>query len=247
MKILVSLKRVVDYRFRVKAKPDGTGVALEGAKMSINPFDEIAIEEALRIKERGQAKEVVVVSIGGQACEEQLRQALAMGAERAIRVDHPDPEPTLVAAILAKLVAKESPNIVFTGKQAIDDDANQVPQMLAGLLGWAQTTFVSKLELSGDEATATREVDEGLEVLSVKLPAVISVDLRLNEPRFIKLPEIMKAKKKPLEVVAAQELVDKEPPRAKILNFRNPPPRQGGKKVKTIAEVVAAMKDRGVI
>ncbi|MEE4304979.1 MAG: electron transfer flavoprotein subunit beta/FixA family protein, partial [Wenzhouxiangella sp.] len=207
MKILVTLKRVVDYNVRVRVKSDGSGVETDGVKMSINPFDEIALEEALRIKERGEAEEVIVASIGGDEVQQQLRTGLAMGADRAIQVSADgDVQPLTAARTLLKLVEKEEPGIVFLGKQAIDDDANQTGQMLAALWDRPQATFASKVELADGKATVAREVDSGLETIEVDLPAVLTSDLRLNEPRFVKLPEIMKAKRKPLETKTLEEL-----------------------------------------
>jgi len=249
MKILVAIKRVVDFNVRVQVKPDGNGIATDGVKMSINPFDEIAIEEALRIKETGEAKEVVVVSIANNAAQQQLRTALAMGADRAILVESDSEIQSLKAATsLLNIVEKEQPDLVIMGKQAIDDDNNQTPQMLATLWKRPQATFVSKLEINGDKALATREVDAGLETIEVTLPAVISTDLRLNEPRFVKLPDIMKAKRKPLDVINIDETVagfeDKE---LSIEKYESPQPRQKGIMVESVDELVAALKEKGLV
>ncbi|MGB2941299.1 MAG: electron transfer flavoprotein subunit beta/FixA family protein, partial [Candidatus Macondimonas sp.] len=207
MKILVGVKRVVDYNVRVQVKPDGSGVALDGVKMSVNPFDEIAVEEALRLREAGKATEVVVVSIGPVAAQEQLRTALAMGADRAILVESAEAVQSLtVARVFAKLVEKEQAGLVILGKQAIDDDAGQTPQMLAALLGCAQASYASKVEVNDNSMRVTQEVDAGLQTIEVDLPAVISADLRLNEPRYVKLPDIMKAKKKPMDTVSLADL-----------------------------------------
>jgi electron transfer flavoprotein beta subunit len=249
MKILVAIKRVVDFNVRVQVKPDGSGVATDGVKMSINPFDEIAIEEALRIKEAGKASEVVVVTIGLSAAQQQLRTALAMGADRAILVESNTEIQSLKAATsLLNIVEREQPGLVIMGKQAIDDDNNQTPQMLATLWKRPQATFVSKLEINGDKALATREVDAGLETIEVTLPAVISTDLRLNEPRFVKLPDIMKAKRKPLDVINIDETVlgfeDKE---LSIEKYESPQPRQKGIMVETVDELLAALKEKGLV
>ncbi|MFO7305037.1 MAG: electron transfer flavoprotein subunit beta/FixA family protein [Gammaproteobacteria bacterium] len=247
-KILVALKRVVDANIRVRVKPDGSGVATEGVKMSINPFDEIALEEALRIKEKGAAAEVVVASVGPDDAQQQLRTGLAMGADRAIHVRADQPiEPLAVARVLLKLIEREQPKIVLLGKQAIDDDNNQTGQMLAALWNRPQATFASKVELSGDTARVSREVDTGLETIEIDLPAVITTDLRLNEPRYVKLPEIMKAKKKPLETLALDELGVDITPQFKVLNYAPPPARQKGIMVKDVAELVATLKQRGLL
>ncbi|TVS09659.1 MAG: electron transfer flavoprotein subunit beta/FixA family protein, partial [Wenzhouxiangella sp.] len=227
---------------------DGSGVETEGVKMSINPFDEIALEEALRIKERGEAEEVIVASIGGNEVQQQLRTGLAMGADRAIQVDTDQPvQPLTAARILLKLVEKEQPGIVFLGKQAIDDDCNQTGQMLAALWGRPQATFASKVELADGKATVTREVDAGLEVNEVDLPAVMTSDLRLNEPRFVKLPDIMKAKRKPLETLALAEL-GVEPAADLVATAYEPPPKRGGgKMVESVADLVAELKNKGLL
>ena len=248
MKILVAIKRVVDYNVRVQVKPDGSGVATDGVKMSINPFDEIAIEEALRIKETGKANEVVVVTIGDSQAQQQLRTALAMGADRAILIESDSEVQSLKAATsLLNVVQNEQPGLVIMGKQAIDDDNNQTPQMLATLWKRPQATFVSKLEINGEKALATREVDEGLETIEIKLPAVISTDLRLNEPRFVKLPDIMKAKKKPLDTLnLADTLGDFSDKEITVEKFESPQPRSKGIMVESVDELVALLKEKGL-
>ncbi|MDR0563796.1 MAG: electron transfer flavoprotein subunit beta/FixA family protein [Azoarcus sp.] len=244
MKILVPVKRVVDYNVKVRVKADGSGVDLAGVKMSMNPFDEIAVEEAVRLKEAGTATEVVVVSAGLAAAQETLRTAMAMGADRAILVEtDADLQPLAVAKLLKAIVDKESPKLVIAGKQAIDDDANQTGQMLAALLGWPQATFISKLVPGADEITITREVDGGLEKLAVKLPAVATVDLRLNEPRYATLPNIMKAKKKPLDTVKPADLGVDVAPRLATLNVSDPPTRSAGIKVADVAQLVDKLKN----
>ncbi|MGY6555840.1 MAG: electron transfer flavoprotein subunit beta/FixA family protein [Wenzhouxiangella sp.] len=248
MKILVTIKRVVDYNVRVRVKSDGSGVETDGVKMSINPFDEIALEEALRIKERGEAAEVIVVSIGGTEVQQQLRTALAMGADRAIHVETDQiVQPLTAARTFLKLVEKEQPGIVFMGKQAIDDDCNQTGQMLAALWGRPQATFASKVELKGETATVTREVDAGLEVNEVDLPAVMTSDLRLNEPRFVKLPDIMKAKRKPLDTLALADLGVAPAADLVAKAYEPPPKRGGGKKVGSVAELVSELKAKGLL
>jgi electron transfer flavoprotein beta subunit len=248
MKILVGIKRVIDYNVRVQVNRDGTGVVKDGVKMSINPFDEIAVEEALRMKERGDATEVVVVSIGPDAAQQQLRTALAMGADRAILYQSDEEiQPLAAARALLAVIQAEEPGLVLLGKQAIDDDANQVGQMLAALWDRPQATFVSKLEISDGIATAKREVDAGLEKIEVELPAVITVDLRLNEPRFVKMPDIMKAKRKPLDVRPFAELGIDMPPRLEAGRHAPPPRRQGGIKVDSTAALVQALKEKGVL
>jgi electron transfer flavoprotein beta subunit len=247
-RILVGIKRVVDYNVRIRVKPDGSGVVTDGVKMSINPFDEIAIEEALRIKERGGAEEVVVATIGPADTQPQLRNALAMGADRAILVQVDGVvEPLVAARALLKLAEREQPLMVILGKQAIDDDNSQTGQMLAGLWGRPQATFASKVELADGKARVTREVDAGLETLEVDLPAVVTTDLRLNEPRYVKLPEIMKAKKKPLETLSLADLGVTARQRLKLVRFEPPPQRQKGVKVKDAAELVGALKKKGLI
>ena len=247
-RILVGIKRVVDYNVRIRVKPDASGVITEGVKMSVNPFDEIALEEALRLKERGAAEEVIVASIGPTDCQQQLRTCLAMGADRALLVQANDiVEPLVAARILLKLVEREQPFLVILGKQAIDDDNSQTGQMLAALWQRPQATFASKVELDGDKARVTREVDAGLETLEVDLPAVITTDLRLNEPRYVKLPDIMKAKKKPLETLTLSSLGVEQRQRLKLARFEPPPQRQKGIKVKDAAELVAALKNKGLL
>ncbi len=248
MKILVGVKRVVDFNVRIQVKPDGSGVATDGVKMSMNPFDEIAVEEALRIKEAGHADEVIVATIGPKACQEQLRTALAMGADRAIHVLTDDEiQPLTGARILKALADKEEPKIVLLGKQAIDDDNNQTAQMLGALSHWPQATFASEVKIDGDTATVTREVDAGLETISVDLPAVISADLRLNEPRYVKLPDIMKAKRKPLEILTVEELGVEAADAVKVIKTAAPAKRQAGIKVDSVAELVTALKEKGLI
>ncbi len=247
-KILVGLKRVIDYNVRVRVKPDGSGVVTDGVKMSINPFDEIALEEALRIKEKGGATEVVVASIGPADAQQQLRTGLAMGADRAILVQADAPlEPLAAARVFLKLIEREQPQIVLLGKQGIDDDNNQTGQMLAALWNRPQATFASKVELAGATARVTREVDAGLETIEIDLPAVITTDLRLNEPRYVKLPEIMKAKKKPLDTLTLGDLGVDATPQFKVTHYAPPPPRQKGIMVKDVGELVATLKQKGLI
>ena len=251
MKILVPVKRVVDYNVKIRVKPDGSGVELANVKMSMNPFDEIAIEEALRLKEQGKAAEIVVVSIGPAKAQETIRTGLAMGADRGILVETADGEtvePLAVAKLLKAIVAAEQPGLVILGKQAIDDDCNQTGQMLAALLGWAQATFASKIVIDGDTAHVTREVDGGLETLKFKLPLVVTTDLRLNEPRYASLPNIMKAKKKPLDVKKPADLGVDIASRLKVLKTVEPATRKAGVKVANAAELVQKLKsDAGVI
>ena len=248
MKILVGLKRVVDYTVRVQVKPDGSGVAIDGVKMSINPFDEIALEEALRLREAGKATEVVVVTIGQQTSMQQLDTGLAMGANRGILIKTDQPiQPLTAARALAKIVDKEQPGLVILGKQAIDDDANQTAQMLAALIDRPQATFASKVEVDGNVARVTREVDVGLETLEIDLPAVISVDLRLNTPRFIKLPDIMKAKAKPLETLKLEDLGVESGDHLTVTNHAAPAKRSRGRMVKDVPELVAALKEKGLL
>src|ERR1700683_2445742 len=247
-RILVGIKRVVDYNGRIRVKPDGSGVITDGVKMAINPFDEIALEEALRIKERGGAEEVVVVSIGVTEAQQQLRTALAMGADRALHVRSDTPvEPLVAARVFLKLIAREEPFLVILGKQAIDDDNSQTGPMLAALWNRPQATFASKVELSDGKARVTREVDAGLETLEVDLPAVITTDLRLNEPRYVKLPDIMKAKKKPLETLPLTSLGVEPQQQLKLVRFEPPPQRQKGIKVKDAAELVDALRKKGLL
>jgi electron transfer flavoprotein beta subunit len=248
MKILVPVKRVVDYNVKIRVKADATGVDLANVKMSMNPFDEIAVEEALRLKEAGKASEVVVVSVGLAACQETLRTALAMGADRAILVEtDAELQPLAVAKALKAVVAKEAPQLVITGKQAIDDDANQVGQMLAALLDWGQVTFASKVALEAGSLTVTREIDGGLETVAADLPAVLTADLRLNTPRYATLPNIMKAKKKPLDTLKPADLGVDVAPRLKTLKVAEPPRRKGGVIVKDVAELVAKLKSEAKV
>jgi electron transfer flavoprotein beta subunit len=247
-RIVVAIKRVVDYNVRIRVKPDGSGVVLDGVKLSINPFDAIAIEEALRIKERGAADEVVVATIGPADCQATLRNALAMGAQRALHVvSDVSLEPLATARVLLKLVEREQPFLVILGKQAIDDDNNQTGQMLAALWNRPQATFASKIDLTATSARVTREVDAGLETLDVDLPAVITTDLRLNEPRFVKLPEIMKAKSKPLATIPLSEMGGVVSPRARVTKTEPPPGRQRGIMVKDTAELFGELHKRGLV
>ena len=248
MKVLVPVKRVVDYNVKIRVKADQTGVETANVKMSMNPFDEIAVEQAVRMKEAGQAEEVIAVSIGPQQSQETIRTALAMGADRGILVQHDgEVEPLAVAKILKAVAEAEGPGVVLCGKQAIDDDANQTAQMLSALLGWPQATFVSKLEIGDGEATATREVDGGLETIKVKLPAVCSVDLRLNEPRYASLPNIMKAKKKPIDEKAPGDYGVDISPRLSVVKVTEPPVREAGEKVEDVATLVSKLKAAGAI
>ena len=252
MKLLVPVKRVIDYNVKPRVKADGSGVELAGVKMSMNPFDEIAVEEAVRLKEKGIATEIVAVSIGVQQCQDTLRTALAMGADRAVLVQtDAAPEPLAVAKMLKALVEREEPSLVIMGKQAIDDDMNATGQMLAGLLGWAQGTFASRIELvvegAGGTATVTREVDGGLEVIAVKLPAIITADLRLNEPRYASLPNIMKARKKPMQVLSPTELGVDVSPRLTTIRVSEPPTRPGGVSVASVAELVAKLRSEAKV
>ncbi len=247
-RILVGIKRVVDYNVRIRVKPDGSGVAIDGVKMSINPFDEIALEEALRIRERGGADEVLAASVGPADCQQQLRTALAMGADRALHVQADGVlEPLVVARALLKLVEREQPLLVILGKQAIDDDNGQTGQLLAALWNRPQATYASKLELADGSARVTREVDAGLETLEVDLPAVVTTDLRLNEPRYVKLPDIMKAKKKPLDTLGLEALGVSPRQQLRLVRFEPPPQRQKGIRVKDAAELVAALKKKGLL
>jgi electron transfer flavoprotein beta subunit len=244
MKVLVPVKRVVDYNVKVRVKSDQTGVDLANVKMSMNPFCEIAVEEAVRLREKGIATEVVAVSIGPVQAQETIRTALAMGADRGILIQtDEDLEPLAVAKLLAGVIGQEAPSIVVMGKQAIDGDNNAVGQMLAALLDWPQATFASKIEIVGDRAEVTREVDGGLQTLSVDLPAVVTADLRLNEPRYASLPNIMKAKKKPIDVKAPGDYGVDTAPRLKVLKVVEPPKRQGGAKVESAAELVSKLKN----
>jgi electron transfer flavoprotein beta subunit len=250
-RILVGIKRVVDYNVRVRVKPDGSGVVTDGVKMSINPFDEIALEEALRIKERGGAQEIVVLSVGPADAQQQLRTALAMGADRALLVDVGTAaatlEPLATARIFLKVIEREQPFMVIVGKQAIDDDNSQTGPMLAALWQRPQATFASKITLEGDKATVVREVDAGLETIEVDLPAVFTTDLRLNEPRYVKLPDIMKAKKKPLDTLTLESLGVQLKARIKAVRFDTPPQRQKGVLVKDAQELISALKSRGLL
>ena len=244
MKVLVPVKRVVDYNVKIRVKADQTGVETANVKMSMNPFDEIANEEAIRLKEKGIATEIVAVSMGEQKCQETLRTALAMGADRAIHVvSDAELQPLAVAKCLKAVIEREQPELVLLGKQAIDDDSNQTGQMLAALLGWAQATFVSKLDLQDGKAVCGREVDEGIETIEITLPAIITVDLRLNEPRYASLPNIMKAKKKPIDSLTPDELGVDVAPRLVYTHFEEPPKRQGGVRVEGIDELLGKLKN----
>ena len=249
MKVLVGVKRVVDYNVKVRVRADGTGVETANVKMSMNPFDEIAVEEAIRMKEAGTADEIVAVSMGVRQCQETIRTALAMGADRGIHVTTDEElQPLAVAKLFKALVERESPGLVILGKQAIDDDSNQTGQMLAALLGWPQGTFASEIVLGGDGAEVTREVDGGLETVGLSIPAVVTTDLRLNEPRYASLPNIMKAKKKPIDQIAVDELGVDVAPRLETLKVEDPPARAGGRKVESVEELVDKLKNEaGVI
>ena len=248
MKVLVPVKRVIDYNVKVRVKADNSGVELANVKMAMNPFDEIAVEQAIRLKEAGGAEEVVVVSIGPAQNQETIRTALAMGADRGIHIEAShDIEPLAVAKLLKAVVERETPGLVLVGKQAIDDDCNQTGQMLAALLGWAQGTFVSALEVAGDQAKIVREVDGGLEHLEIKMPAIISVDLRLNEPRYASLPNIMKAKKKPLDSLTVDELGVDISPRLTIVKVEEPAAREAGIKVADVKELVEKLKNEAKV
>ena len=252
MKVLVPVKRVIDYNVKVRVKADGSGVDLANVKMSMNPFDEIAVEEAIRLKEAGKAEEVVAVSIGVKQAQETLRTALAMGADRAILVVaaddvHTDIEPLAVAKILAKVVEEVQPGVVLAGKQAIDNDMNATGQMLSALLGWSQATFASEVDIDGDKAVVTREVDGGLQTISVSMPTIITVDLRLNEPRYASLPNIMKAKKKPLDEKTAADYGVDVTPRLEIVSTTEPEARKAGEIVGSVDELVAKLKEAGAV
>ena len=248
MKALVAVKRVVDYNVKVRVKADGSDVDIGNVKMSMNPFDEIAVEEAVRLKEAGKVSEIVAVSLGEKKCEETLRTALAMGADRAVHVETDAKlKPLAVAKLLKAVADKENPQILLLGKQAIDDDANQISQMLAALLNAAQGTFASKVQIEGEEALVTREIDGGEETVALKLPAVISADLRLNEPRFVKLPNIMAAKKKPLEKLSPADLAVDISPRLNTVKFAEPKARQAGVKVADVAELVEKLKNEAKV
>jgi electron transfer flavoprotein beta subunit len=248
MKILVPVKRVVDFNVKVRVKPDGSGVDTANVKMSMNPFDEIAVEESVRLKEKGIATEIVAVSCGVAACQETLRTALALGADRALLVESDaELQPLAIAKLLKAIVDKESPKIVILGKQAIDDDNNQTGQMLAALLDWPQAAFASKVEIEGDKAKVTREIDGGLEMLEISLPAIVTTDLRLNEPRYATLPNIMKAKKKPLETLKPDALGVDVTPRVRTIKVAEPPKRKGGGRVADVAELVAKLRNEAKI
>jgi electron transfer flavoprotein beta subunit len=242
MKVLVPVKRVIDYNVKIRVKPDGTGVETQNVKMSMNPFDEISIEEAVRLKEAGIATDVVAVSMGPKQCTETIRTALAMGADRGIHVlTDDDLEPLAVAKAMKALAEKEEPQLIIVGKQAIDDDSNQTGQMTSALLGWSQACFASVLKVEGDKATVTREIDGGLETVNITMPAVVTVDLRLNEPRYASLPNIMKAKKKPIEEFSPADLGVDTTPRLAVVNVAEPPKREGGGKVADVQELVSKL------
>ena len=248
MKILVAVKRVIDYNVQVRVKEDGTGVVTENVKMSTNPPDDNAIEEAVKIKESGKAKEIVAVTVGEEKAQETIRKALAVGVDRGIHVKADGiTEPLAVSKILQKIIDKEKPDLVFMGKQAIDDDCNQTGQMLAALLNWPQATFASKIEVKDNSLEVTREVDEGLETIEVNIPAIVTCDLRLNEPRYASLPNIMKAKKKPLEQINASDLGIDTKPRIKLIKVEEPPKRKAGIKVASVAELVQKLKNEAKV
>ncbi|MBM2577178.1 electron transfer flavoprotein subunit beta/FixA family protein [Jannaschia sp. Os4] len=252
MKVLVPVKRVIDYNVKVRVKADGSGVDLANVKMSMNPFDEIAVEEAIRLKEKGAAEEVVAVSIGTAKNQETLRTALAMGADRAILIEatddvHLDIEPLAVAKLLKAVIDEEQPGLVIAGKQAIDNDMNATGQMLAALLGWSQATFASEVEIGDGSAKVTREVDGGLQTIEVKMPAIVTVDLRLNEPRYASLPNIMKAKKKPLDTKTAADLGVDVAPRLEIVKTSEPESRKAGEMVASVDELVTKLKEAGAV
>jgi electron transfer flavoprotein beta subunit len=248
MKALVAVKRVIDYNVKARVKADGSGVDLANVKMSMNPFDEIAIEEAIRLKEKGVVTEIVAVSLGVTQCQETLRTAMAMGADRGILVESDaELQPLAVAKLLKAVADKEAPQLIILGKQAIDDDSNQTGQMLAALLGWSQATFASKVEVNGNTAKVTREVDGGLETIAIKLPAIITTDLRLNEPRYATLPNIMKAKKKQLDLIKPADLGVDVTPRLTTLKVVEPPKRKGGVMVKDVAELVSKLKNEAKV
>lgn len=248
MKILVPVKRVIDYNVKVRVKSDETGVDLANVKMSMNPFDEIAVEEAVRLKEAGTAEEIVAVSIGPEKAQDQIRQALAMGADRGILIKTDETvEPLAVAKLLKAVADEEKPDLMILGKQAIDDDSNQTGQMLAALLGWAQGTFASKVEKDGETLKVTREIDGGLQTISIKLPAVVTTDLRLNEPRYASLPNIMKAKKKPVDTVTPTELGVDVTPRLATLKVSDPPKRSAGVLVANVAELLSKLKNEAKV
>ena len=247
-KILVCIKRVIDYNVKIRVKPDESGVVTEGVKMSINPFDEIALEEALRIKENGDASEVIIVSVGPDDTQQQLRTGLAMGADRAILIQHQEEvEPLIVGKALAEIVEDEQPGLIMMGKQAIDDDCNQTGQILAELCSMPQATFASEVSIEGSKATVVREIDQGLETLEIDLPAIITTDLRLNEPRYVKLPDIMKAKKKVLDVIDSSDLKTKFNSSINVISVTSPPPREPGVMVSDVDELFIALKDKGLM
>ena len=248
MKVLVSVKRAIDYNVRIQIKPDGSGVVENGVKHSMNPFDEIAVEQAMRWKEAGTAEEVVAVTIGPDAAKEQLRSALAFGCDRAIHIKTDEPvQPLTAARVFEAIARKEEPKVFMMGKQAIDDDSNQTGQMTSALLEWPQATFASEIELSGETAKVTREIDAGLETIEVDLPAVITADLRLNEPRYLKLPDIMKAKKKPIEDMSLDDLGVEAAARLETLKTTPPPTREAGVRVESVDELVAKLKEKGLV
>lgn len=248
MKVLVAVKRVVDYNVRVRAKADGSGVDVANAKMSMNPFDEIAVEEAIRLREAGLAEEVIAVSMGVPQCQDTLRTAMALGADRGILVEtDAEIQPLAAAKLLSAIVRRETPDLVILGKQAIDDDSNQTGQMLAALLGWGQGTFAAKLTVADGRAEVVREVDGGSQTVSVALPAVITTDLRLNEPRYVKLPDIMKAKKKTIDSTTVDDLGVAAAKPLKVTRTAPPPAREGGKKVESVQELVSELKNKGLI
>lgn len=248
MKVLVPVKRVVDYNVKIRVKPDGSGVETANVKMSMNPFDEISVEEAVRLKESGAATEVVIVSVGPQQAQETIRTALAMGADRGVLVQTDEAvEPLAIAKLLKTVVEKENPNVVIAGKQAIDDDSNQVGQLLAAMLGWSQATNASKIQLGENETEVVREIDGGLETVKVKMPAVITVDLRLNEPRYASLPNIMKAKKKPIDVMTPDDLEVDITPRLKTLKVTEPPSRDGGEILENIDALIEKLKNEAKV
>ena len=248
MKVLVPVKRVVDYNVKIRVKPDGSGVETANVKMSMNPFDEISVEEAVRLKESGAATEVVIVSVGPQQAQETIRTALAMGADRGVLVQTDEAvEPLAIAKLLKTVVEKENPNVVIAGKQAIDDDSNQVGQLLAAMLGWSQATNASKIQLGENETEVVREIDGGLETVKVKMPAVITVDLRLNEPRYASLPNIMKAKKKPIDVMTPDDLEVDITPRLKTLKVSEPPSRDGGEILENIDALIEKLKNEAKV
>ena len=248
MKILVAVKRAIDYNVKARPKSDGSGVDLANVKMSMNPFDEIAVEEAIRIQEAGDADEIVAVSVGPKQCQETLRTAMAMGADRGIHVEtDEETQPLAVAKLIKAIVESEEPRLLILGKQAIDDDSNQTGQMLAALLGWGQGTFACDLTIDGDELRVNREVDGGTQTVGLSLPAVITTDLRLNEPRYVKLPNIMKAKKKPLDTLTPAELGVDVTPRVKLLKVEDPPVREGGTKVADVAELVDKLRNEAKV